>query len=135
MAITWNAARPTWQNTRHPTSDSWNKIAFYDQRLILMKGFHYFKSPYRFSITLILLIIGIYHWKYPNIEFNFDVFDLRVLIGQNLMSKSKWWVLIIVYEWVPNVKFDCDVCVDCRQCLTDISKSNLMLGTFSDMCP
>ena len=30
---------------------------------------------------------------------------------------------------VPNVKFNFDVPVDSRYCLTDTSKSNLMLGT------
>ena len=68
--------------------------------------------------------------KVPNSEF-----VLTVLIGQNLTSKSKWWVFIIVCKWVPNVKFNFDVCVDCRQCLTDISASNSTLGSFRDMCP
>ena len=30
---------------------------------------------------------------------------------------------------VPNIKFDVDVSVDCRHCLTEKSKSNLTLGT------
>ena len=51
------------------------------------------------------------------------------------MLKSKWWVLIIACKWVPNIEFNFDVCVDSRQCLTDTSKWNLTLGTFSGKCP
>ena len=29
----------------------------------------------------------------------------------NLMRKSKWWVLIMARKWVPNVKFDFNVCM------------------------
>ena len=64
-----------------------------------------------------------------------EVFDISAMIGQNLMLKSKWWVLIRACKWVPNVKFHFDVCVDCRQCLTDTWKSNSTLGTFSNKCP
>ena len=63
------------------------------------------------------------------------VFDINALIGQNLTSKSKWWVLIIGCKWEPNVELVFDVCVDSRQCLTDTSKSNSTLGTFSGKCP
>ena len=61
-------------------------------------------------------------------------FAIGALIGQNLMSKSKWWVLNIACKWTPNVEFDFDLCVHSRQCLTDTSKSNSTLGTFSDVC-
>ena len=27
------------------------------------------------------------------------VFDINAVIGQNLMSKSKWWVLVTAYKW------------------------------------
>ena len=58
------------------------------------------------------------------------VFEISALIGQNLMSKSKWWVLIIACKWVPNVILDFNLCIDRRQCLTDTSNS--VLGTFSE---
>ena len=61
------------------------------------------------------------------------VFDTSALIGQILRSKSKWWVHLIAYKWVPIVEFDFKVCVDRRQCLTYTLKLNSTLGTFS--CP
>ena len=64
------------------------------------------------------------------IQLRCKVFDISALIGQNLMSKSKWWVLITVCKSVPDVECDLNVCVDSRQCLTDTSKSKLTLGTF-----
>ena len=63
------------------------------------------------------------------------MFNVTALICQNLTSKSKWWVLIITCKWVPNVKFDFDVGVDSRHCVTDTSKLKSTLGTFSNMCP
>ena len=63
------------------------------------------------------------------------VFDTSALIGQILMSKSKWWVHLIARKWVPIVEFDFNVCVDSRQRLTDTLKLNSTLGTFSDIMP
>ena len=68
------------------------------------------------------------------IQLWFKFFGISELIGQNLTSKSKWWILFIACKWEPSVEFDSNVCVDSRQCLTDTSKLNLTLGTFSDIC-
>ena len=37
------------------------------------------------------------------------VFIISALIGQNPISKSKWWYLIIACKWVPSVEFNFDV--------------------------
>ena len=94
----------------------------------------------RLSLDFLLILpVLVGHRRIPlkvrNIKLIFYVRFISALKGQNLMSKSKWWVLIIVWKWVPNVKFNFDVCVESRHCLTDTSKSNSTLGTFSGKCP
>ena len=80
--------------------------------------------------------------KVLSVEFKFKVrFLNKNTDGSKPSAKSK--CLIIASKWVPNVKFNFHVWkkkknfhvwVDSRQCLTDTSKLNSTLGTFSDIC-
>ena len=78
-------------------------------------------------------VVDSYHRKYPTSNSILMLgFGCICICWQNLTLKKKLWVLIIACKWVLKVKFDFDVSVDSRHCLTHTLKSNLTLGTFSD---
>ena len=80
-------------------------------------------------------LIDTYHWKYRTSNLYLISGFWHKCTDRSKPNVKKWWVLIIACKWVPNVQFDFDACVDSRHCLTDTSKLNSTLGTFSGKCP